>query len=338
MLERLPGFTHERFYLSADRAPATAIVSIPRRYIALARRVRAADLVHCHGETATAITLPLLWARPAVMTTHGLHLLRRARGVGRAAIKTAVVAVGRVCRTLICTSRSERDELARLLRERDRDKLRVIDNGVDPPRRISAVERTSIRERLGAGPDTVLGLFVGELEPRKGPLIAAEAAIEARGRGADFVLAVAGDGSQAPKLRSMAGEGVLPLGHRPDAKLLMAAADVFVQPSEREGVSYALLEAMAQGLAVVASDGAGNPEAIGDAGLRFEVGDPDGLTRALVLLSDDPALRASLGARAAARVAERFTAAEFVERVGAVYRDALAGLRGPDQAAVGARA
>ena len=63
MLERLPGFTHERFYLSADRAPATAIVSIPRRFITLARRVRAADLVHCHGDR-DRVALPMLRSRP----------------------------------------------------------------------------------------------------------------------------------------------------------------------------------------------------------------------------------------------------------------------------------
>jgi glycosyltransferase involved in cell wall biosynthesis len=338
MLERLPGYTHERFYLSADRMPGTAIRSIPRRGPRLLGRARAADLIHCHGDSASVIALPLMWTRPAVMTTHGLHMLRRAQGLGGLAIRAGMVTVGRSCRTLICTSPSECDELAQILRPTDRPKLRVIDNGVDPPRPISTEARTALRDSLKADSSTVLGLFVGELEPRKGPLTAARAAVEARRRGAPFVLALAGDGSQAPALRALAGEGVLALGHRSDVELLMSAADVFVQPSEREGASYALLEAMGHGLAVVASNGAGNPEAVGDTGLLVELGDSEALTDALLRLSSEPELRASLGGQAAARAAEMFTAARFLEETEAIYRAALAGVREPARASGGARA
>ncbi len=80
MLERLPGFTHQRFYLSSGRSPARALTSIPARWPRLAARVRATDLVHTHGDVASTIALPLVRERPAVVTTHGLHLVRRAQG------------------------------------------------------------------------------------------------------------------------------------------------------------------------------------------------------------------------------------------------------------------
>jgi D-glycero-D-manno-heptose 1,7-bisphosphate phosphatase len=338
LLERLPDFSHERFYLSAGRTPASAMGSIPLRWPRLARRVRAVDLVHCHGETTSAIALPLLSLRPAVVTTHGLHLLRRASGVGGFTIRSATRWVGRRCRVVICTSSSERAELAALLRPSDRHRLRVIRNGVEPPSPIPAPERAALRESLGVGPDTVLGLFVGQLEPRKAPLVAAHAAVEARGRGAGFVLAVAGDGPQAAELEALAGESVIPLGHRSDVERLMDAADLFVQSSEREGASYALLEAMARGLPVIASTGSGNPEIVDDAGLQFAVGDSTGLAGALVRLTVDPELRASLGARAATQVAERFTLRRFLDETETVYREALAGVREPGRAAAGARA
>ena len=63
MLERAPGFVHERFYLSSGRTPAEALASVPFRWPRLAARLRAVDLVHCHGDAASTISLPLLAVR-----------------------------------------------------------------------------------------------------------------------------------------------------------------------------------------------------------------------------------------------------------------------------------
>ena len=73
-------------------------------------------------------------------------------------------------------------------------------------------------------------------------------------------------------------------------------------PSRREGLSFAVLEAMGHGLAMVVADGAGNPEAVGDAGLVLPAGDERAFADALARLAADAALRASLGAAARARV------------------------------------
>ena len=66
-------------------------------------------------------------------------------------------------------------------------------------------------------------------------------------------------------------------------------------PSLREGLSYAILEALAHGLATVVSDAPGNPEAVGPAGLVFAAGDAEQLAGLLLHLARDPELRASLG-------------------------------------------
>ena len=113
------------------------------------------------------------------------------------------------------------------------------------------------------------------------------------------------------------------MGQRPDVPDLLAAADVFVMPSHREGLSYAVLEAMAHGVATVVSDGSGNPEAVGEAGLVFPAGDAGRLALLLRELAADPARRAALGAAGRARVATAFTAAEMVRRTGAIYEAAL---------------
>jgi glycosyltransferase involved in cell wall biosynthesis len=338
MLERLAGFQHERFYLSRGRTARSAITSLPARWPRLAARMRSAQLIHAHGDVAAVLALPLMRGRPAVITTHGLHMLRRAVGFRGTLMERAVAATAARCRAVICTSAVERDELAGVIHEPDRGKLRVIHNGVDAPPALDPSVRASIRERLGAGAGTVLGLFIGQLEARKAPLLAARAATRAHAQAPSFTLAVAGDGPQKVELDGLRGDAVSVLGYRTDVETLLGAADVFVQPSEREGMSLALLQAMASGLAVVAADGPGNPEAVGDTGVLFAAGDEDALVSALTALSADAGRRSSLGRAARARAAEQFSAARFLAATEAVYREALTAVTVPRLGAGGSRA
>jgi glycosyltransferase involved in cell wall biosynthesis len=323
MLERLDGFTHERFYLSSSRKAAGGLTSIPVRWPALASRARRADILHSHGDVASVIALPLIRMRPTVMTCQGLHMLRRVHGVRRRAMTSSLAAVIRAARAVICSSQAERDELAALVPPREHHTLYLVYNGIDPRAPASEAERKSVRAELGLDEGAVLGLFAGQLEERKRPLLAARAAIEARQAGAQFVLAVAGEGPQAEALQRLAGEAVLPLGFRADVPRLLGAADVFIQASEREGMSFALLEAMAHGLAVVAADGSSNPEAIGDAGLLFRAGDEKALAAAIVRLSADVEERTSLGERARERSREEFSPEAFLDASASIYRLAL---------------
>jgi glycosyltransferase involved in cell wall biosynthesis len=239
---------------------------------------------------------------------------------------------------VICTSAAERDEIEPLIRPEDRAKLSVVYNAIPPPRSLDQTTRASARAELGVGDDMVLGLFVGQLEPRKAPLVAARAAVRTRAADARFTLAMAGDGPEAAALEAYAGDAVKILGYRPDLDRLLSAADVFVAPAEREGMSLALLAAMGRGLAVVASDGPGNPEAVGDAALLFGVGDEAALVRALTELAADPALRESLGARARSRAEEQFGAERFLAATEDLYRRALSRSRALDPAGGAARA
>ena len=332
MLERLSGFSHERFPLSSGRTPASALSSLPVRWPLFVTRARTADLVHCHGDVASVIALPVLRRRPAVITTHGLHMLRRVEGLGRRPFQRAAAAAVAAAREVICTSASEREDLLLLVAPADPGKLTLVVNGIDLPEPTTAGGRASARQALGVAPDEVLGLFVGQLEPRKQPLLAAAAAIEARAQGAPFALAVAGDGPLAPALQALAGDAVKPLGHREDLDRLLQAADVFVQTSEREGMSLALLDAMGHGLPIVASDGPGNPEAVGDAAILVPTGDQPALVEALLRLSGDEPLRTALGDRARSRAETCFGAERFLEATEAVYRRVTAPAPGADGA------
>ncbi len=99
------------------------------------------------------------------------------------------------------------------------------------------------------------------------------------------MLLVAGDGPQADEVAGLASRAIRPLGFRRDVDRLLVAADIFVLPSTREGLSFAVLEAMAQGLALVVSDGPGNPEAVGDSGIVVPAGDVDAWAAALAALA-----------------------------------------------------
>ena len=87
----------------------------------------------------------------------------------------------------------------------------------------------------------------------------------------------------------------------------MAIADIFVLPSEREGLSYALLEAMANGCAPVVTDIPANVEAVGDRAIRVPFGDATALEAALRHLLDEPAAVSSIGSAALERVRDRFS-------------------------------
>jgi glycosyltransferase-like protein len=205
----------------------------------------------------------------------------------------------------------------------------VVRNGVDPARFGSgtAGEREQFRARAGAGPDTdtFLILTVGGIEPRKGSvtLLEAMAQVAARPNGSRPVLAVVGghtffdyrsyrDSALArlPELGLVEGRDILLLGTVSEADLgaWYRAADAFAFPSVKEGFGLVVLEALAAGLPVVASDIPVFAEYLqdGESALLVPPGDPDALAGALHRLAGDPALRIRLAAGGKPLV-DRFT-------------------------------
>jgi glycosyltransferase involved in cell wall biosynthesis len=140
-----------------------------------------------------------------------------------------------------------------------------------------------------------------------------------------------GDGPLFASLRTavvQAGlhERIMLLGARDDATELMAAADLLVLPSWREGLPNVVLEAMQAGCPVVATRVGGIPEAVDDGatGLLVPRDDDAALAAALARLEGDPALRARLAAAAAERCAREHGAEQMVTAMRAVYASVLA--------------
>jgi glycosyltransferase involved in cell wall biosynthesis len=320
-LEALEGFEHERIPLSMQREPVKSLPSLARRRRSISAAVRDAELVHVHGDTS-AILVPRPRGTPVVWTTHGLHLMRRTSGPAQSLVLRGIRRAVRLSARTICSSQLEHDELVDLLGPREADqRLETLVAGV--PDQPGGDSRDAVRADLGVGAGTTVALFAAELEPRKDPLGAIQATHKAREAGADLVLLMAGEGSLLPEVRAEAGDGVQVLGFRRDLDRLMAAADLFVLPSTREGLSLALLEAMARSLVPVVASGAGNPEAVGDAGIVVQPGDAAALAAALGRLAAAPEERARLGAAARERQQREFGVDRFLRGIADVYERAL---------------
>lgn len=183
-------------------------------------------------------------------------------------------------------------------------------------------------------------IFVGRLHEQKGldTLLAAYQRLLARLPDRQVRLRLLGDGPlRAELVRLAASLGVTEqiefMGTTPEVYGYLLQSDIFVLPSRAEGHSNALLEAMACGLPVLASDIQANAEVVGvgRSGLTFAVGDPESLARNLARLLDEPDLRERLG-RAARQVAtDCYGMSAVADRYVALYREILGQLDEPRQ-------
>jgi glycosyltransferase involved in cell wall biosynthesis len=144
-------------------------------------------------------------------------------------------------------------------------------------------------------------LCIANLKAYKGHrhLLEAVAWLHARNRPCTLVLA--GEGDQGPALEQQAarlGIDVRFLGACTEVGPLLARADVVVLSSLHEGMSNAVMEAMAAGRPIVATDVGGTPELLDGRGVLVSPGDPGALAAAIETLLNDPAYASWLGAQA----------------------------------------
>ncbi len=176
-----------------------------------------------------------------------------------------------------------------------------------------------------------MALSVGSITPQKAQDVLLEAFARAAADASASRLLIAGEGPLRAGLEARCdalglGARVRFLGAREDVGDLLAAADVFVLSSRREGLPVTLLEAMRAGRAAVVTRAGGCAEAVadGDTGLLVPVGDAVALGAALRALLADPGRCARLGDAARERWAREFTAERMVLETEGIYEAALA--------------
>lgn len=179
-------------------------------------------------------------------------------------------------------------------------KSRVIPTGIDPAEWSAARNPDS---------DTVTVTYTGRLESIKGVDDFLAALVPLKKSFPQLRIQVAGWYRQDhPLVRQYEREAIF-LGLRGDIPQVLAATDIFVLPSHSEGLSNALMEAMASGCACIASDVGGNRFLLqnGVSGLLFPAGDREALAAHVRRLLDDPAKRRAMGEAARKRIDAHFS-------------------------------
>ena len=251
-----------------------ATLPMLRRLIASGQRFDAIDAHYVYPDGVAAVWLGRALGLPTVVTARGTDVnLIPQYALPRALIRRAIAGAAAV----IAVSAALKNRLVAL--GAPDEKVTVLRNGVDLSL-FRPVDRTSARDALGLERPTLLS--VGHLVERKGH----HRIIEAMTRLPDFDLLIVGEGPEHASLAALIeqfklADRVKLIGARPHTELpsLYSAADILVLASSREGWANVLLEAMACGTPVVASDIWGNPEVVRDvaAGVIADENTPEGI-------------------------------------------------------------
>jgi glycosyltransferase involved in cell wall biosynthesis len=308
----------------SGQSPLASIVYVAGVIAHLVRRRSRIDLVHAHG----ALSPGTIALGAHVL---GLPCLVTVLGTGDAGdlARLARKPLGRLRARLLfrwawfaALSAEAREEL--LASGVPAERVFALPNGVDlrVHRPTTAEGRARLRDALGLPQAAFIGAFVGRLHPVKDVDTLLAAAV----RVPELQLVVAGDGPERARLEANAErlgiEGrVRFLGLSSRVADVLRAADAFLLSSHGEGMSNALLEAMACGLPCVVSRSVGGARELlgGGRGILAADGDPVAWAEAIRRLADEPALRHTLGEAAADFVARTLSLEAAADRLVRTY-------------------
>ena len=318
----------ERFPVPALVRPVAPISDL-RALKSLRAAVRSfrPHVVHTHSSKAGI--LGRLAARlegvPAVHTVHGYGFTPLQSVPKRFAFRSAEKIMARFTDCFVTVSERDRRrgiEMGLFSSE----KVRLIRAAIDLGRFRGAAGGDAVRERLGVPLDVPLVTQIGNFKPQKAPLdfVRLAATVLERHRGVWFTMV--GDGPQRRPAEQLADElgvtdRIIFAGWWDDVPGLLAATTVSVLTSRHEGLPCSVIESLAAGVPVVATEVDGTVEVVrsGDNGFLAEAGDIGGLAEAVSRLLADPDLRQRM-AESAREGLEDFNQALMVRRQEDLYR------------------
>jgi glycosyltransferase involved in cell wall biosynthesis len=277
------------------------------------------DVVHYHAlGPALFSSLPRLTGSRTAVTVQGLDWQRKKWGrIASAALRLGERASAKLPNATMVVSKTLRRRFREvhgveavyvpnggLLRER-REPHKILEWGLEPRRYV---------------------LFLGRFSPEKGCHLLVEA-FEQLDTGVKLVMAGASSycDDYGRKLRQHAGERILMLDWVAGDVLdeLLTNAMIFVLPSDLEGLSLALLDAMGAGLCVVTSDIPENREVVDGAGFTFQPGNATDLAERLRFLIANPSVREAAGKAARERVRQDYQWPRIATEIEAAYFDMM---------------
>lgn len=284
------------------------------------------DVIHAHeifSPTTTAVLAKWIYHIPVVTTLHGggdlgdiPELRRRTLGNLRLQIFRKMVD-----KFIMITREIEQVTENAGIRS---EKRVFISNGVNAERfhPVSEEQKVLLRERLGLLAQAPIFIFTGRLVPLKRVNHLVSIWDSIREVFPDATLIILGSGEEEDNLRKTATAGIHLLGGVGDVLPYLQAADGFVLPSIAEGLSIAILEAMACGLPVIATQVGGNLELIthGQNGWLIPPDDPEAIRNAILMFLRDKELRSRIGHQAMVYVNQNYTIAENAKKLYQLYR------------------
>lgn len=281
------------------------------------------DILHVHSPALAVaarmmlITIPRR-SRPALVDTeHNRwprhHRLTRIANRATIRLNSATIAVS--------------EDVKETIRGISPEQVHTIVHGIDLDAVRRSADRESSRNELGVGRGDVLVVTVANLRREKALHVLINAARTAHRVEPSLRFALVGQGPLAEEIDqavkdSGLGDAFRVLGYRADATRVMSGADIFTLSSRHEGLPVSIMEALALGLPVVATDAGGTSEATGPAGVIVGVDDSSALAAAWVELSRDPARMSELS-RLAATQAEHFSIRRAVDEITQIYDNAV---------------
>lgn len=321
--EKIGGVPVHRLPIPGPKAVASAVFTLAALPLLWRLRPHVIHAYSLFSPATTAVTAKRLFGAPVVVKVlrggalgDVIRLQQKSSGEGRMALFRKQV------NAFIVISQEIDAELAAAGVPPERRVF--LPNGVDTGH-FAPANKQAARSKLGL-PGAPIVVFTGRLaaEKRVDQLIALWPVV--RAAHAEATLLIIGTGEQELVLKRAAGEGVQFVGQVDDVAPYLKAADLFVLPSSTEGLSNALLEAMATGLPVVATSVGGTTDLIthGENGLLVPPDSPPALQEALLTLLADEARRSDMGRRGRDQVIHDYALPTIVGRLYNLYRQLAA--------------
>lgn len=316
----------------ADLENVRHVISIPHRKLSLSAILQLykaisrhkVNIIHSHGKGAGIYSriLAALTGRATIHTFHGVHT-----GEYSPLQRQIYCWIERVlaCKTqsIVAVSNSEKRTLVDVIGLQEQ-KIHLIANGVP-----AAQETIQLGAKV-SGPLVLLN--VNRFDHQKNPDLLIPIARTIKERQLNCRMNVIGTGAKFSHIESIIeaeglGDVITLLGPTNDPRSAMRSSDVILSTSRWEGMPLALLEAMSEGLPVIASDVAGNRDIVldGETGLLFNLESPSNAVKHIERLIAHREERETLGQNAQARVAEKFSIERMTQQTIELYNTSLMG-------------